>query len=194
MVIYPSFMYEGATLGKSCYAGSSAGSCSNSSDCNLSVDFKDNHDLALQQDMPLFIKGKVGLSGFGNTLNIKDAELIEGTEIPEAKDFNPQTFNEEIVYNPQGILNFFLAWGGKNTIVSGDFLVTTISKSVDGKELYEAKIELGSWEQKVKCTFGTEVEAQAFKAGEGVVEISGTLSAESDYYGYPILENSVRVK
>lgn len=194
MVIYPAMLYDGVTLGTGGYAGCQAGTCSNSSDCNLNVEFKESHDLVLKKDMPLYIKGRVDLSGFGNSLDISEAELLSENEIPTAQDFNPQTFSMETVYNPQGLLDFLLAWGGKEVTVSGDFLGTTISKSADGTELLEAKIEIGSWEQKVRCTFPTEAEAKAFNAGEGMVTIKGKLSPDSDYYEVPIVENSVRVQ
>lgn len=183
MVVYPSFLYDGATLQNGGYAGSKPGMCHNSSDCDVYVSFEESYDsVLLKENMALLIEGGVELSiyqdGFSR-LYIDDARLLGAANIPNAINFNPQTFDTSVIYQPKSIIDYFLSWKNQEIIVVGDFLGTTISKSADQTKLLEARIDVGSsYSEKVGCVFETEDETQAFEPGEKGVKIKGKINIE----------------
>jgi hypothetical protein len=126
------------------------------------------------------VKGKIEQLSYSNTINFVDVEFIGEAKDSKISTFNPAAISEKVIYSSDDILKSMLSWGGKNVTVVGDYLSTTVSKSVDGKETYEIRVDLGvgnSYDYVVGCAFDQEI-GDKLKPGMKNIKINGTLDSQ----------------
>lgn len=126
------------------------------------------------------IKAKIYRLGFNNSLELKDVELVGEAKDKKTVAFDPQTISADKIYSAVDILKNMQAWKGKQVTVTGDYMGTTVSKSVDGKTIYETRVdlgEIGNYDYVVGCAFDQDPSASLPARKKGV-KIQGILDAE----------------
>lgn len=193
MVVYPMRLYDGATYSQNFYASSTDGNGSQN-DMNVYFELKEAPaEEQISKDEPILVKAKLEGIGFYGKLEFVDAEIIEkGTDKTNVA-FDANSYKAENIYDPNSVIDYIKSWDGKEITVVGDYMGTTVSKSVDGTELLEARVDLGNFDGKVGCEFETEEASHEFEASEKNVRIKGTLSSEL-VFDSPRIKNCVRVK
>jgi hypothetical protein len=192
LVVYPHFTVEGTKFVQGQYC---EGTLSEAfyPEKHVSVTFTNLPDEVIVKGQAYLIKGKISEIGFYNELIVEEAELLAMPADVKIESFNPKSISSTALYNPVDIISSIMAWDKKMITVAGDYWGTTISKSYDQTQLLDARVDLGTTDAKVGCSFATEEEAQAFQTGQTNVKIKGELQAKLTF-GSPTLKNCTTVQ
>lgn len=194
LVVYPNTFVEGTTFSQdiACSASSSE-PYAYGQEKNVYVNFTTVPTDVIEPGKPYLIKCKIEDIGYFNELTVVEASLTDLPADYKTEPFNPKAISANAIYNPSEIINSIMAWDKKMITVVGDYWGTTISKSYDQTKLLDARVDLGTTDAKVGCSFATEEEAQAFQTGQTNVKIKGELQAKLTF-GSPTLKNCVAVQ
>lgn len=164
----------------------------NSDERKIYLKFKEVPSKEYTKNQGFIVKGKVYSLNYDNTLSLSDVEIVSELKSEKPITFEPAKINEKNLYKADDILKSMLAWGGKEVTVVGDYLSTTVSKSVDGKQIYEIRVDLGvenSYDHVVGCAFDQDL-GDKLKPGMKNVKIKGVLDSQL-HFNRPYLTKSV---
>lgn len=179
LIVYPITYFEKEKFSDNQACASS----SNSENKDIYIKWKTIPNGEFKAKTAYLVKGKIDRYGYFNSLEMSDVELIGEAKDNKTETFDPQNFDSISIYKADEITKYVLAWKDKKITVIGDYLSTTVSKSVDGKTIYETRVDLGlngSYDYVVGCAFKENPESQ-LKPGMKNVKIEGKLDIEMHY-------------
>lgn len=194
LLVYPNTFAEGTTFSQdmACSAVSSEPYAYGQSK-DVYINFTTVPTDVIEAGKPYLIKCKIDELGYFNQLTVVEASLVNLPADYKTEAFNPKAISATAIYNPADIINNINGWDKKTITVTGDYMGTTISKSYDQTELLDARVDIGTTDGKVGCSFATEEEAKVFEASQKNIKIKGELKAKLTF-GSPSMENCVVVQ